>query len=95
MNTYADYHNRYMKNASEFNAGYDMYGPEFFTPGQCLQITDYSHPKVASPYIGIIGNETEYTDYLMSYFKYLKKTQHDTLAFAVTPMYKKKYFPTV
>lgn len=95
MGYYADYSNRFMKDSNDFNAGFDMYGAEFFTPGQCLQVTDSGHPKVASPWIGIIGNETTYTDYIIDYMKYLTITQHDTLAFAVTPNYRKKHFDTV
>ena len=33
MGNYADYSNRYMKDSTDFDAGIDMYGPEFFTPG--------------------------------------------------------------
>ena len=41
-----------------YNVGYDIEGPMFLLPSQCIKRTSFLVPKKTSPLIAFIGNET-------------------------------------
>ena len=54
--TYSNYSDYKHDPPGSWDAGYDIYNPQWYGPGHCIQRLDYDRPKQTSPYIAIIGN---------------------------------------
>ena len=71
-----DYLNGYVRNLTQFtglcddrggcgvdyNIAEDYHGPKIYTPSHCIKSFDYDRPKQVSPYVAIIGTQTNITD---------------------------------
>ena len=49
------------KNTTDFyEVQYDILGPQFLLPSQCLKKTSFLIPRRTSPWIALVGNKTEW-----------------------------------
>jgi len=46
----------------DYDIAYDYHGPKIFAPSHCIKSFDYNRPKQVSPYVAIIGTQTNITD---------------------------------
>ena len=89
---YANYTDNHHAECYDYDIGWDYYGPQFFAPTQCIQVYSWNRPKVASPIIGIIGEQSDITDSIGNYYIALRKWQYETAAKFGAPFYQPKYF---
>jgi len=84
---YSESHDHFDPTA--YQMSYDTKGPQYYSPGHCMRTFDYQHPggKQPSPFIAIIGEQTNLTDTVSGYYYGLKKTQRATAAWTVLPPY--------
>ncbi len=87
--TYADYTEKHQRDTGgSYDTSFDWRGPQFWAPGHCIRTTDWASPKKSSPFIGMIGAQTNMTDMIGDYYIGLKKTQLGTAAKFAVPKYK-------
>jgi len=46
----------------EYDIADDFNGPKIYTPSHCIKSFDYNRPKQMSPYVAMIGTQTNVTD---------------------------------
>ena len=73
--TYANYSERHHDHIPEdYDVAYDWRGPQFYAPSHCLKTFDFNRPKVSSPLIAVIGNQTNITDSFQDFYVSLRKS---------------------
>ena len=87
---YTEHHNK--DNCRDYDTAWDWMGPQFFAPSQCLKTYSWNRPKIASPLIGIIGEQSDLTDSYGDYYVSLRKIQTSTAAALAVPFYKTYHF---
>lgn len=85
---------------STYNVTKDTEGPLYFSPENCAKNSSFAIPRVASPYIGVIGkeiNQTSVANNTVNYMKAIFKWQDENLNekwHKDRPRFTFKYFDT-
>lgn len=68
--SWANYTTKHMRDTgNSYDVEWDWHGPSFWAPGHCIGRFDYNRGnKFSSPYLGIIGTQTNITDEIGAYY---------------------------